>query len=72
MTAPERRQRVQTWIRRIVPPRLAFTVWMFGSQRREVRLFAWLTFLPKLGFFPQMLHTLPAMKASCVLKGAAI
>src|ERR1700722_6045057 len=39
------------------PSTIARTRWMFGSQRRLVRRWEWLTFMPNEGFLPQMSHT---------------
>src|SRR5690606_27286233 len=58
-TLPALRHRVHTRTRRVLPPPAGVrTVWMFGSQRRRVRRCEWDTLLPKLGFLPQMSHTL--------------
>lgn len=45
-TIPERKQRVQTRIRRLAPLTTARTVCRFGLNVRRVLLFAWLTLLP--------------------------
>jgi hypothetical protein len=45
-TNPERRQRVQTRMRRGVPFLTAWTRCKFGYQSRLVRLLAWLTLCP--------------------------
>lgn len=54
----ERMHRVQTRIRRTPPDTFARTVWRFGSQTLLVRLWAWLMLWPRMGFFPQISHTL--------------
>ena len=36
---------------------MARTFWMFGSHRRRERRWEWLTFIPVLGWRPQMSHT---------------
>lgn len=48
---------VQAFTRRGVPSTRARTRWMFGSQRRLLRLWEKVTALPKNGFFPQTSHT---------------
>jgi hypothetical protein len=48
---------VQTCRRRGVPSTKARTRWMLGSQRRFVRLWEWLRFMPKEGCLPQSPHT---------------
>ena len=56
-TAPERMQRVHTraWI--LLPPLVAIlTRCKFGSQRRLVLLWAWLTLLPVTGPLPHISH----------------
>ena len=56
-TAPERIQRVHTraWI--LLPPLVAIlTRCKFGSQRRLVLLWAWLTLLPVTGPLPHISH----------------
>jgi hypothetical protein len=50
-------QFAQTVIRFVDEPIFARTLWRFGSQRRRVRLLAWLILLPVIGFFPQIAHT---------------
>ena len=57
MTLPALMHEVQTFKRRGVPSTNARTRWMFGSQRRLLRLWEKVTFLPKNGFFPQISHT---------------
>ncbi len=52
-TAPERRQRVQTFIRRRVPPATTRILWMFGCHTRDETLCAWLIWFPYTGFLPQ-------------------
>jgi hypothetical protein len=54
---PERRQPVHTDIRFGEPFTTARTRWMFGLQRRLVRICEWLTLLPNEGFFPQQSQT---------------
>jgi hypothetical protein len=55
-TRPDRKQSVHTRMRRTLSPTCARTRWIFGSQRRLRRLFAWLTWLPTPGDFPQTAH----------------
>jgi hypothetical protein len=50
-------QLVQTVRRFVRPSTFARTSWRFGSQRRLVRLWAWLMLLPLTGFFPQISQT---------------
>ena len=54
---PDLMQLVQTLTRLGAPFTSARTRWMFGFQRRFVRRCEWLTFMPKLGCFPQISHT---------------
>jgi len=50
---PAEMQRVHTRTRRRVPlSSTIFTVWRFGSQRRRVLLWAWLTLFPVAGPLP--------------------
>jgi hypothetical protein len=58
-TLPERMHEVQAWMRLGVPFTSARTRWTFGSQRRLVRRWEWLMFMPNDGFLPQMSHTAP-------------
>src|SRR5205085_12700974 len=53
---PERRQRVQTRMRRTPPAIIARTVCRFGSNRRALTLFAWLFWRPTTGVLPQISH----------------
>jgi hypothetical protein len=39
------------------PSTTARTRWMLGSQRRLVRRWEWLMFIPNDGFLPQTSHT---------------
>lgn len=55
-TAPDRRQRVQTFIRRRVRPTWTRILWMFGYQTRDETLWAWLIRFPCTGRLPQMSH----------------
>jgi ATP-dependent DNA helicase RecG len=48
---------VQTLSRFGVLPTIAWTVWMFGFQRRGVRRWEWETAMPKPGPLPQTSHT---------------
>ena len=57
VTLPARMHEVQTCSRLGAPSTMARTRWMFGSQRRLVRRWEWLTFMPNEGFLPQMSHT---------------
>jgi len=54
---PARMQEVQTDTRRGEPLTRARTFWMFGFQRRLVRRWEWLTFIPKEGCLPQISQT---------------
>jgi hypothetical protein len=54
VTLPERRQRVQTRIRRTVPAMMARALCRFGCQTRLVLLLAWLTLWPTERVFPQI------------------
>ncbi len=55
---PAEMQLVQTRIRLRVPFSVTtWTGWRFGSQRRFVRLFAWLTLFPLRGPLPQIGQT---------------
>ena len=54
VTLFERMQRVQTLMRFTLPLTRARTDWMFASNRRRVTLWAWLTFRPTAGPFPQI------------------
>ena len=54
VTLFERIQRVQTLMRFTLPLTSARTDWMFASNRRRVTLWAWLTFRPTAGPFPQI------------------
>ena len=58
VTLPALRQRVQTYARVAFPFRNMRTRWRFGSKRRFVATIEWLRWCPKLGFFPQITHTL--------------
>ena len=55
---PALRQRVQTYARWALPPRLTRTRWRFGSKRRFVATIEWLRLFPNAGFFPQTAQTL--------------
>ena len=46
---------------RTVPSMTAFTVWMLGRNRRELTLWAWLTWRPKVGPLPQISHDFAMM-----------
>ena len=56
-TLPERMHDVQTLSRLGDPSTRARTRWMFGFQRRLVRRWEWLMFMPNDGFLPQTSHT---------------
>ena len=56
-TFPDRMHDVHTWMRFGDPFTMARTRWMFGFQRRLVRRWEWLMFIPKDGFLPQISHT---------------
>lgn len=64
VTRPARRQEVQTFSRFDVPSTRARTRWIFGSQRRLVRRWEWLKFIPNEGFFPQSSQTAAMMNRS--------
>ena len=57
VTLPARMQDVQTCSRLGYPSTMARTFWMLGFQRRLVRRWEWLTFMPNEGFLPQTSHT---------------
>ena len=57
ITFPAFRHEVQTFIRFGTPFTSARTVCRFGFHRRLVRLWAWETLFPKVGFLPQISHT---------------
>jgi hypothetical protein len=54
---PALMQEVQTSMRLGAPLTRARTRWMFGFQRRFVRRWEWLTFIPNDGFLPHTLQT---------------
>jgi len=56
--APDLMHCVHATIRRADPPLRTRTFFRFGSQRRRVRLWAWLILLPVMGPFPQISHFL--------------
>jgi len=56
-TLPLRRQEVQTRIRLVAAPTLAWTGRRFTFQRRLVTLWAWLMLFPNCGPLPQSSHT---------------
>jgi hypothetical protein len=58
LIAPERMQRVQTFIRFTDEPTRTRTRWRFGIQRRLDTLWAWLTRFPNTGALPQTSHIL--------------
>jgi hypothetical protein len=57
VTRPALMQLVHTERRRGEPLTMARTLWMFGFQRRFVRMCEWLMLIPKDGFLPQSSHT---------------
>jgi len=57
-TLPAFRQEEQTLMRVCLPLILARTGCKLGKKRRGLTLWAWLTFLPVIGPFPQMSHIL--------------
>ena len=57
ITFPAFRHEVQTFIRFGTPFTSARTVCRFGFHRRLVRLWAWETLFPKVGFLPHISHT---------------
>jgi hypothetical protein len=54
---PARMHEVHTEMRRGLPLTMARTFWMFGFQRRLVRRWEWLTFMPNEGCLPQTSQT---------------
>jgi hypothetical protein len=56
-TLPDRMHEVHALIRLGVPSTIARTRCTLGFQRRLVRRWEWLTFMPNDGFFPHMSHT---------------
>src|SRR5688572_4367872 len=65
-------QPVQTCRRFGVPSTMARTRWMFGFHRRFVRRCEWLTFMPKLGCFPQISQTAAMTRyLGCIGRGAS-
>lgn len=56
-TLPARMHEVHTDSLLGVAPTMARTRWMFGSHRRLVLLWEWLTLIPKEGCFPQISQT---------------
>ncbi len=48
---------MQTATRFRAPPTTTRIFWMFGFQRRRVRLWEWEMLFPNPGVFPQMSHT---------------
>ncbi len=56
-TFPDRMHEVQALSRLGEPSTMARTRWMLGSQRRLVRRWEWLMFIPNDGFLPQTSHT---------------
>jgi len=61
VTLPERMHDVQAWMCVEDPPTKARTRWMFGSHRRFVRRWEWLTLIPNEGFLPQTSQTAAMM-----------
>jgi hypothetical protein len=57
VTLPALMHDVHTFNRFGEPLTNARTRWMFGSQRRLVRRWEWLTFIPNEGCLPQISHT---------------
>ena len=55
-TSPDRKHRVQTWIRLTTPSTSARTFWRLGRKTRFVLLLEWLTLCPVIRFFPQTEH----------------
>lgn len=56
-TLPARMHEVHTLTRFGAPFTTARTRWMFGFQRRLVRRWEWLMFMPNDGRFPHTSHT---------------
>lgn len=54
---PARMHEVQMLIRRGAPSTRTRTLWMFGFQRRFVRRWEWLRFIPNDGCLPHTSHT---------------
>jgi len=57
LTLPERKQRVQTFIRFTSPLTTARTRWILGFQVRFVFKWEWLTFIPANSPFAQISQT---------------
>jgi hypothetical protein len=70
VTLPALMQDVQTFKRFGVPPTLACTVWMFGSNRRLVRRCEWEIACPKPGPLPQTSQL--AATVAPVLRGSPL
>jgi hypothetical protein len=64
VTFPALRQRVQTRIRLTVPFTITRTCWMFGRNRRFVRMCEWLILLPVCGSRPQISHRRAKVRTS--------
>ena len=64
MILPARMHEVQTCTRRGEPFTRARTLWMFGFQRRLVRLCEWLRRIPNEGCLPHMSQTAAMARAS--------
>jgi hypothetical protein len=63
VTFPARMHEVQTWRRLGAPLTTARTFWMFGFQRRFVRLCEWLRLIPNEGCLPHMSHVAAMARA---------
>ena len=68
VTLFERRQRVQTRMRRVAPLMSAFTRCRFGSNRRALTLWAWLILRPTTGALPQISQVLAMMSLGTLKK----
>jgi hypothetical protein len=70
VTLPALRQDVQTLSRLGEPFTKARTRWMFGFQRRFVRRWEWLTFIPNEGCLPHTSHTAGIVSTSSGANGS--
>ena len=63
-TCPDLMQLVQTTMRLVRPALRARTDCRLGLKRRLLTLWAWLTWLPTIGFLPQISHFLAILTIS--------
>jgi hypothetical protein len=66
ITDPDLMQLVQTAIFFTLPFEIVRTRCKFGLNLRLVRLWAWLTLLPTIGFLPHISHILDMFILPCV------